>query len=257
MGTVGKAISLLELFTINEPELGLSDLARRSGFDKATTRRLLVSLAGHGMVEQDAATRLYRLGGGVSRLARIREARFPFAQTAIPVLRELGAATSETVHASEFSALGLATVHVEFPARANRVNVDVGAVLPLHSTASGIAFMAFARDEMVRSYLAGPLPAFTPHTVTDPAALMKAVAAARIRGHSVGDQGFEDGVYSVAAAILGPDGYAVGAVAVAAPVARTTEPLSAERGHAAIAAARQISTRLYGENIEPQRKQAS
>ncbi|MHB9381962.1 helix-turn-helix domain-containing protein, partial [Mesorhizobium sp. W067] len=102
MGTVGKAISLLELFTADEPELGLSDLARRCAFDKATTRRLLVALGGHGFVEQDAGTRHYRLGAGLSRLARIREACFPFLQTAIPVAQDLAGSTTETVHLSEF-----------------------------------------------------------------------------------------------------------------------------------------------------------
>ncbi|TIT55228.1 MAG: IclR family transcriptional regulator, partial [Mesorhizobium sp.] len=134
MSTVGKAISLLELFTVAEPELGLSDLARRSGFDKATTRRLLVALTGHGLVEQDAATRHYRLGAGLSRLARIREARFPFLQTAVPLVRDLASATAETVHLSEYGIDRLVTVHVEHPARANRVNVDIGQLLPLHST---------------------------------------------------------------------------------------------------------------------------
>ncbi|RUW97142.1 IclR family transcriptional regulator, partial [Mesorhizobium sp. M8A.F.Ca.ET.059.01.1.1] len=111
MSTVGKAISLLELFTVAEPELGLSDLARRSGFDKATTRRLLVALTGHGLVEQDAATRHYRLGAGLSRLARIREARFPFLQTAVPLVRDLASATAETVHLSEYGIDRLVTVH--------------------------------------------------------------------------------------------------------------------------------------------------
>ena len=115
MGTVGKAISLLELFTVAEPELGLTDLARRSGFDKATTRRLLVALTSRGFIEQDAATRHYRLGAGLSRLARIREARFPFLQTAVPLVRDLASATAETVHLSEFGTDRLVTVHVEHP----------------------------------------------------------------------------------------------------------------------------------------------
>ncbi|TIT55589.1 MAG: IclR family transcriptional regulator, partial [Mesorhizobium sp.] len=33
MSTVGKAVSLLELFTLDEPEIGLSDLARKAGLD--------------------------------------------------------------------------------------------------------------------------------------------------------------------------------------------------------------------------------
>jgi DNA-binding IclR family transcriptional regulator len=34
LSTVGKAISLLELFSVDEPELCLTEIVRRSGFDK-------------------------------------------------------------------------------------------------------------------------------------------------------------------------------------------------------------------------------
>ena len=46
-------------------------------------------------------------------------------------------------------------------------------------------------------------------------------AAAR-RGYSIGDQGFEEGVFSVAAPILGPDGLAIGTLAVASPLLRVS-----------------------------------
>jgi DNA-binding IclR family transcriptional regulator len=257
VSTVGKAISLLELFSIDTPELGLTDVARRSGYDKATTRRLLVSLADHGFIEQDPVARLYRLGPGLTRLARIREARFPFLQTSLPYIRELAVSTAETVHLSEASNGSLLTVYVEHPARANRVNVNLGELLPLHSTASGIAFLAHARELVRRSALAQPLAAFTAHTVTDPALLQAQVKAASGRGYSVSDQGYEDGVASVAAAILGADGHAIGTLAVAAPLVRTDSATSAERGEAVAAAAREITEKLTGERYETVRHRSS
>src|SRR5215212_10251367 len=125
MSTVGKAISLLEQFTLGEPEIGLSELARKTGLDKATARRLLMAMADHRLIEQEPASRRYRLGAGLSRLARFRDAHFPFVRVAAPVVRELALETGETVHLSEFSAGALLTVHVELSAKANRVNVDV------------------------------------------------------------------------------------------------------------------------------------
>ncbi|MCT7377915.1 IclR family transcriptional regulator [Chelativorans salis] len=250
MSTVSKAISLLELFSVDEPELGLTEIARRSGFDKATTRRLLVSLTQHGFVEQDSETRFYRLGAGLTRLARIREARFPLLQTALPFIRDLAATTAETVHLSEASNGFLLTVHVEHPARANRVNVNVGEYLPLHSTASGIAFLAHAREPVLETAMAEPLAPFTSRTVTDPADLASLIEATRKRGFSISDQGYEEGVISVGAAILGTDGYSIGTLAIAAPVVRTPKAAATERGKAVAAAAREISERLNGESFE-------
>lgn len=247
MSTVAKAISLLEVLGRGAPETALADLAGSVGFDKATTRRLLVSLIAQGLVEQDEGTRLYRLGAGLTRLALMREAQFPFLRMAVPVVEALAAETGETVHLSEFSAGALLTVHVELSAKANRVNVDVGQVLPLHGTASGIAFLAASRLEAVSAYLEKPLQAFTPHTMTRPDDLVKAIALAVSRGYSRGAQGYEEGVHSIGAAILGADGNPIGALAVASPVSRIDDTVAASQGEAASRAARLVSARLTGE----------
>ncbi|WP_048646777.1 IclR family transcriptional regulator [Nitratireductor soli] len=257
MGTVGKAIFLLELFTAEEPEHGLSELARKAAFDKATTRRLLVSLATGGMVEQDAESRRYRLGAGLSRLARIREMHFPFLKVTVPVARGLAQETGETIHVSEYSAGALATVHVELSARANRVNVDVGQLLPLHGTASGIAFLAFSRPTVMEACMRRAMAAFTPYTVTAPDALMTAVQAAAARGYSRSDQGYEEGVSSVAAPILGVDGCAIGTLAIASPLSRIDDTIAEAHGRAAIDAAREISARLSGEPVAAALERAS
>jgi DNA-binding IclR family transcriptional regulator len=247
MSTVGKAVSLLELFTLHEPEIGLSELARRAGLDKATARRLLMALAAHRLIEQEPRSRCYRLGAGLSRLARIRDAHFPFVRLAAPVIRELSLETGETVHLSEFSAGALLTLHVELSAKANRVNVDVGQVLPLHGTASGIAFLAASRLEAVGAYLEKPLQAFTSFTMTQPDDLVKAIALAASRGYSRSAQGYEEGVHSIGAAILGTDGQPIGTLAVASPVSRVDDATAAGQGEAAVRAARLISARLTGE----------
>jgi len=257
MGTVGKAMSLLELFTTDRPEIGLSELARMAGFDKATARRLLVSLMQHGLVEQERESRFYRLGAGLVRLARIRESQFPLLPVAMPIIQRLAGETGETVHLSEYSARGLSSIHVVESMRANRVSVAVGQMLPLHATASGLAFLAFAERRLREKSLAGPLPAFTSHTVGDPALLTEQIATARRRGYSIGSQGFDEGVFSVAAAILGHDGTSIGAVAVASPLVRIGPTEADQYGNAVMQAAHDISERLGGWPVGTINKQAS
>lgn len=256
MSTVAKAVSLLEMLGSGAPETALADLAKGAGFDKATTRRLLVSLIAQGLVEQDEVTRRYRLGAGLTRLALMREAQFPFLRMAVPVVEALAAETGETVHLSEYSKRGLISVHVVESAKANRVSVPLGEVLPMHATASGIAFLAFAEARLSEAILAGPMPAFTPFTIGDAKTLAEHVAAARARGHSTGSQGFEEGVISVAAPILGADGFAIGAIAVAAPRVRIVKGDIERHGVGVIAAAREIGERLFGRHNQPGQKRA-
>lgn len=256
MSTVAKAISLLELLGRGAAETALADLAKGAGFDKATTRRLLVSLISQGLVEQDETTRLYRLGAGLTRLALMREAQFPFLRMAVPVVEALAAETGETVHLSEYSKRGLITVHVVESTKANRVSVALGQMLPMHATASGIAFLAFAEVQMRTAILGGPLPAFTPFTIGDTATLAEHVAAAHARGYSIGAQGFEEGVMSVAAPILGVDGLAIGTIAVAAPRVRTQKSDIERLGADVTAAAREIGERLFGRHDPARQRRA-
>ena len=71
MGTVGKALDLLDLFTRGQPQLGLSQLARASGLNKATCHRLLTELESRGLLEQTGPAREYRLGPATLRLSLI------------------------------------------------------------------------------------------------------------------------------------------------------------------------------------------
>ena len=246
MSTIRKALTLLDLVAGLDRDIGLADLARLSALDKATARRFLVELEKHGFVEQDDETRRYRLGAAPVRLARIRQARFPFIAVAAPFVRALAAETNETVHLSEFSGGRLATIHVETSAQAHRVIVDMGAALPFHATASGLAFLAHLPPDEIDRALAQPLERFSPHTTVDAGALRDLVRETAARGFSINRQGFEIGVISAAAPILAPTGRPIGALAVAAPIARTEPARMAEIGEKTRTAARAIAERYYG-----------
>jgi len=98
MRTVDKAMNLLNYFSTEKPEYGLSELAREAGLDKATTLRIMVSLARHGFIEQHPETKKYRLGNSVLRLARIREAT---GADLVQPLRKAMAGVSEVQSARE------------------------------------------------------------------------------------------------------------------------------------------------------------
>ncbi len=246
MSTIGKALALLDLISQIEGDVGLSDAARLGGLDKATARRLLVEMEKHGFIEQDAETRRYRIGSAPVRLARIREARYPFVGIAAPFAKMLAEAVGETVHISEFSGGRLATVHVEDSQQAHRVIVKVGSILPFHATASGLAFLAFAAPQTVEAVLAGPLERFSEHTAATPEKLRALLRETAERGFSLSRQGLEEGVISTAAAILAPNGKPVGTVAIAAPMVRANEETMLAFGARAVEAARGIAQKYYG-----------
>jgi IclR family acetate operon transcriptional repressor len=246
MGTISKALTLLDTLSLMDKEAGLTEVASACGLDKATTRRFLVELEKHGFVEQLAESKKYRLGSAPVRLGRIREARYPFLKTAAPFVRQLMEDVGETVHLSEFSGGRLATVHVEDSSKAHRVFVAIGTPLPYHATASGLAYIAASPDADVEAALAGPLPFYTDFTVRDAAGFRRAIEQSRRDGYSVGCQGLELGVFSASAAIAAPGARPIGCITVAAPLVRTDGDKIRAHGLAARAAAGRIAQAFFG-----------
>lgn len=246
MPTVTKALSLLQHFSRARPLIGLSEMARLSGLNKATAHRMLGELQAAGFVEQAGAVREYRLGPALIRLAALREQAVPLRDVAADVLRALSDATQETAH---FSVLRddvlLATAHAYSPVHGTRVTMEDAQVLMLHATSSGLAVLAHSPAEFVDRVLASPLPARTVQTVTDPAAIRATLARVRARGVAESISGFEMDVHSHAAPIFDAKGRAIGGLAVAAPVARMDGAIAA-RARAAVHAAGLRLTRLLG-----------
>lgn len=251
MGTVDKALSLLDFFSEERPEIGLSELARLCGHDKATVLRLMTAMADRGFVEQRAQSGKYRLGPALLRLTNIREASFPQKAAARPILQRLSATSGETAHLVLLVRNGLETIDfIESRAHAIHVRMDAGERIPLHASASGIACLAFQPADDIEAVLSGRLDRFTRHTVSDPAALSRLLDTTRRTGIAEVDQGFEEGVYGMAAPIFAPGGGVTGSVGIATPVTRVNTGFRKQARQLVKQAARDI-TKAWG-GSEPQ-----
>ncbi len=226
MGTVSKALTLLDYFSRQQPEIGLSELTRTSGMNKATVYRLLCELQAGGFVEQPGSDRAYRLGPAVLRLANVREATVPMRDVAEAALRRLSDATGETAHISLMQGDRMAIFAFAYSAAHGiAVRMEDVEFLPLHASSTGLAVLAFSSGNLAATALSGPLPAITPHTVTDPERLRTLIAAARAKGHAESLGGIEEDVHSLAVPLFDARGTCVGAAAVATPAARMTRAL--------------------------------
>ena len=223
MGTVSKALSLLSNFNQSRTEIGLSEMARLAGINKATAYRLLSELQESGFIEQAGTDRTYRLGTEVLRLARLREAAVPLTTASRGILDRLADETHETAHVSVVRGMQLnALAHVYSPKHAARVMMEDAETLSLHATGSGLAVLAFSPDEFIDAVLARPLTRHTPDTITDPDAIRALLGPIREAGIAESVGGFEAEVHSHAAPVFNSDGAPIGAIAVAAPVSRVT-----------------------------------
>lgn len=247
MGTISKALKLLEFFKESSPKLGLTELAKLSGRDKAAVLRYMTALKDNGFVEQDLQTRAYYLGPAILRLARIREQTFPTETVAREHMRWLRDHVGESTHLSlaEGAALSTVSIHERFGS-GTRVHIDPSERLPYHLTASGWAYMAFAPETHCREILSQPLDSITVHSVSDPNEIRRGLIAVRKNGFAQSDQGFEIEVFGIAAPIFGTSGDSIGAIAVATPKSRMTDGLKARICDAVCVTAVRITNAMGG-----------
>jgi DNA-binding IclR family transcriptional regulator len=194
-------------------------------------------------VEQDSVTDKYRLGLRLVELGASVLRDLDLVDRARPYLERLASETGETVNLSVLQGAEALFVDKISSQRFLRTVTHVGARFPLHCTGVGKAMMAHLRDDKLEALLASePLDRHTPATIVDPEKLKVHLNLVRTRGYAIDDEEFIAGVRCVAAPILGPDGYALGAISVAAPSAR----LSLKRAQDVGAAVREIAQILSG-----------
>lgn len=220
MKTARKTLQLLRQFTAAEPELGVSEIARRLGMDRAGTHRLLRAMVEERFVEQDGATRLYRLGLGVLDVAAVRISQHGLFGVAAPHLDRLRDEVGETVALlvpDGAEAVCLAVVESRHPVR---VGYDIGERVVLHGGAGGQVLLAFMAESERQALYARGLRRFTPRTLADPAALEARLREIRARRCGWSEEGYLEGVVAAAAPVMDPKQRLAGAVSIAAPSAR-------------------------------------
>ena len=93
-----RGLAILSSFTTARPLLGVSELAREVGLNRSTTHRYVATLAALGYLEQDAATRRYRLGPRVVNLGFSALSSMDLREVAAPHLQRLSDETGHTVN---------------------------------------------------------------------------------------------------------------------------------------------------------------
>ena len=141
--SVEVGFGLLEVLSNAGTPLNLRDLAMQANMSAAKAHRYLVSFQRLGLVVQDVATTRYDLGPaalklGLASLARIDAVKLARARIA-PLMAQIG----QTLALAVWGNQGPTIVHWEESPRVITVNLRLGDVMPLLSSATGLCFSAF------------------------------------------------------------------------------------------------------------------
>jgi DNA-binding IclR family transcriptional regulator len=178
---------LLRSLAANGRPMMLRDLAKNSSMPAAKAHRYLVSFMRMGLVEQDANTGRYDLGGFSLELGLASLARLDPVRLAAPILEDLCELIGETVALAMWGNHGATCVRWVEAGGPITVTLRTGVVLPLTTSATGRAFAAFYRSPYLKKMMDAELRTTAELTHTTPTAVMRdlEVLLEEIRGHGI------------------------------------------------------------------------
>jgi IclR family acetate operon transcriptional repressor len=241
-----RAFDLLEALSAGG-ELGVTELATRTGLVPSTAHRLLHTLAKRGYVSHSTESGRYLLGYKVVEVASGLERRLERLRVVSrPHLESIQAATSETVNLVVLDADRVVYVDQVEGSRSVRMFTTVGTSVPAHTTGSGKAIMAAGPLEAVHTLYAGrePLERLTERTLVTLDELEADFARIRRRGYAIDNEEHEEGVGCVASAVLDHTGRPCAALSVSGPTARILQGNTASLGSLLVEHAGEVSASL-------------
>ena len=152
--SVEVGFALLDVLARAAGPLMLRDLAANAGMSAAKAHRYLVSFQRLGLVVQDASTTYYDLGPaalklGLASLSRIDAVKLARERVG-PLMLQIG----HTLALAVWGNRGPTIVHWEESPQAVTVNLRLGDVMPLLSSATGRCFAAHVSREAIAPLLA-------------------------------------------------------------------------------------------------------
>ena len=225
---LSRGLALLQLFTREKPEQKLTEIAEGLGLSRSATYRLVYTLETDNFLRRDPVTRRYRLAAKVLSLGFEFLNSEPLTDIAQPHLRRLSDLARSVAHLVIRDGSEVVYVARVAPPVALVTNLQIGARLPAHLTATGRILLAFLPEEELRSVYQR-IKSDSESTQKPPSfeALKTAAKADRDRGYVFNRSTFDPSVFSLACAVCDRAGDAVAAVNVVAPLS-TIENLGGE-----------------------------
>ncbi len=199
---VNKAFQILKLISRSNQGLGISQIAARLDIGKSTVHGITAALEQQGALVRDPASKHYAIGPTLLELGRSLQERVDLRRLARPEMESLLSLCRETVFLGVMNQDHVTIIdRVESP-KDFKISSPIGTALPLLAGAVGKVLLAGLPREQAHDLLnRGPLPQYTPNTITDAQAYEAGLDHIREQGYALDDEEYIAGVRAVAVAL--------------------------------------------------------
>jgi DNA-binding IclR family transcriptional regulator len=238
-------LRVLESFSITEPVLGVTEIARKVDLHKSSVSRILATLERGGYVERDAGTGRFRLGLGLIALTGPLLANLDVRRIAQPELEELTRRSGETTALMVWNGHEAVVVEQVQSPKQVKHSASVGTRYDTYQSSSVQVFLSeMPRPEVQRLFerrlIVGP------EDSSSSAAYLDELDDVRHRGYAVNDGRTSIEEVGIAAPVHDHRGVLVAAILLSAPRFRVPPTMLEQLGRSVADAAGQVSARLGG-----------
>jgi len=225
-----RALDILDAFSYENKEMSLTDIARKTGLDKATAKRMVANLVNRRYLQQDKVSKRYQLGMKLFELGGIVFSSFDLRKAAAYPMSKLQSETGATVLLATRMEDQLVYLDKREGRGVIRISSDIGWRRPLHYGMLGMVLMAYLNPKMVKEILNKcPLKAYTPFSITDEAAFMLRLEQIRKQEYVLEREEAVEGLMGIAAPIRDYSHNVIAALGIATLVSRSFSQGDIER----------------------------
>lgn len=220
ISSMRNALRLLNMFSMDEPELTLKELAEKLEVGISTAHRLTATLIEEGFIIRDPASRKFRLAASILAMGHTILSSNELCRVATPVLEQLARESGETAHLAIIK--GDRVIYLQKVDSSHPVHLlsHIGRQNPVHCTSSGQVILAFQPDDEIKRMIDMGLPRYTSNTVTSPEQYKQKLETIRNQGYAISIEELHAGVSSIAAPVKNRLGKVIASVSIAGPTSR-------------------------------------
>ncbi|WP_408011249.1 IclR family transcriptional regulator [Pseudalkalibacillus sp. A8] len=200
---IDNMVKIFHTLSVNASSgLTQNEISRQTGLNRSTVFRLLKGLHQYNLVSYDSSKKTYNLGhllvylGGKASEVLSNLDRFQ------PYLLEIAKRTGQTAILTQlYGHNELIYIAKQESMNDHRINVNIGQIRPLNSTAAGKVFLADRTDEEIDMYLSEDLKAYTNKTLVEKGVFMEEIKKIREKGYAISNEEFKLGLSGIAVPI--------------------------------------------------------
>ncbi len=218
-----KALKIIECFTEEQPELGITEISNKLGLYKSNVHNIITTFEQAGYIEKNPDNDKYRLGLKILELAHVASSNMSFRSVVLPYMQKIADQANETVYFGISNEGQVIYLDVAYPINAVSGRPMLGRSAPMYCTAIGKAMLAcFPDDEIINIFSMG-VHKYTPNTITNLNDLLNEMKKTRERGYAIDNMEHEYGIKCVGVPLYNRTNQLIAGLSVSGPSPRFTQ----------------------------------